>query len=194
MHMDLRSLTLFPVLQCLKNIMRLHQLVFSSSSSWLLQLKLTVCSHFLITSCFYRYPYWTGARLANLISDPPILDGSTCPHTVVRMTCTGQEVPFLSWFVDGIEIARYNHRDGDSLPLHVDYGGSLGSIQITMVESSPNTDLITAVSILTTNMSVLQHYGRIRCGSNEVPSNTIRITITVQGIVITQHACTESLR
>jgi hypothetical protein len=99
------------------------------------------------------------------------------------MTCTGRDIPFLSWFVDGMEIARYNHRDGDSLPLHVDYGGSLGSIQITMVESSPNTDFISAQSILTTNMSILQRYGNIRCGSNEVPSNTIRIAITVQGMV-----------
>ena len=106
----------------------------------------------------------------------------------VQMTCVVEDLPTLRWFFNQTEVAKYIARQSDIIPPERTLDSSLLRVPIKVVRARPdsmNSDLIDAVSTLTTNTSVLQDFGQIsiQCGSNRVVSTPVNVTeVSVRGI------------
>ena len=75
----------------------------------------------------------------------------------------------------------YSHGDEDLEPIDIT---SSPNVMVAVVNTSKNTthvDRFTAVSKLTTTLSVLGNGESVSCGSNEVRSENISVNYTIRG-------------
>jgi hypothetical protein len=102
----------------------------------------------------------------------------------VQFTCTGQDIPSLRWFLDETVVAQYVPQisDEDRLPFPVDYGDNLGPILIVNVTTSLESDDINVTSTFTANISVLEDFSNIQCGTREVRSDFVMVNVSVLGM------------
>ena len=121
---------------------------------------------------------FSGLPNAQLISDPrpPFPDSTVC--STVEMTCTAQDVTFLSWFYNNHGIVSFANVFPVQFPytLHNESG-----ILIQLIGAAPEagqSDVFNSTSVLTGTTTSLDMLGvdSISCGTVSVRSDSINLT------------------
>ena len=127
------------------------------------------------------------AGVANVTSRPPDLTGILCPQ-MVTVTCSVENLPRLKWSTSSLELTTnaYVYSGGHESQTPINIESRFPGVMIEIVSVSQSTvdaDQFTAVSTLTTNLSVLGglNVQSVYCGSNEVESGILTVDFTIRG-------------